>query len=137
MLGFTLMRTSLSKTFAAIPVMIVLSGQGNAEPLLKDVLKDYYNAESSVAQRMMIASNVSNIERTLGWANTALRAQRRSRRALYCLPHDIIIESNELVDMLRDAVWDEPRLGETPIAFAVLVTLQKAFPCKAPTDGKR
>ena len=131
------MRIWFIKTFAALMVLVLSSGQGDAEPLLNDILKDYYNPELSVAQRMMIVSNMSNIEKALGWANTALRAQRMSRRALYCLPNDLVIEPQELIDMLRDAVWDEPRLGERPIGFAVLVTLQKAFPCKGSTDGKR
>ena len=131
------MRIWFIKTFAALMVLVLSSGQGDAEPLLNDILKDYYNPELSVAQRMMIVSNMSNIEKALGWANTALRAQRMSRRALYCLPNDLVIEPQELIDMLRDAVWDEPRLGERPIGFAVLVTLQKAFPCKGPTEGKR
>jgi hypothetical protein len=52
------------------------------------------------------------------------------RRALYCLPDDLTIEPQELMDMLRDAAWDEPRLSDTPIGFALLVTLQRAFPCK-------
>ena len=69
-------------------------------------------------------------ETALGWANTALRAQRMRRRALYCLPDNLTIEPQELIHMLRDALWDEPRLGDRPIGFAVLVTLQRAFPCK-------
>jgi hypothetical protein len=124
------MRAWVIKAIATIMMLVLSAGQGCAEPLLNEILKDYYNPELSVAQRMMIVSNLGSIEKALGWANTALRAQRMSRRALYCLPNDLTIEPQELIDMLRDAVWDEPRLGERPLGFAVLVTLQKAFPCK-------
>ena len=53
-----------------------------------------------------------------------------SRRALDRLPDKFVFEPHELVDMLRDALWDEPRLGDRPIGFAVLATLQRAFPCR-------
>ena len=126
------MRAWFIKAFALIMVMGLWSGQGNAEnaePSLTEILRDYDNPELSAAQRAMISSNLVIIKRSLGWANAALRVQRM-RRALYCLPDKLTIEPQELIDMLRDALWDEPRLGDRPIGFAVLVTLQRAFPCK-------
>ena len=127
------MRAWFIKAFASIVMMGLWSGHCNAEsaePSLAEILRDYDNPELSVAQRAMISSNLVSIERSLGWANTALRAQRMSRRALYCLPDKLTIEPQELIDMLRDALWDEPKLGDTPIGFAVLITLQRAYPCK-------
>jgi hypothetical protein len=127
------MRAWFVKAFASIVMMGLCSGQinaENAEPSLTEILRDYDNPELSVAQRAMISSNLASIERSLGWANTALRAQRMQRRALYCLPDNLTIEPKELIDMLRDALWDQPKLGDTPIGFAVLMTLQRAFPCK-------
>ena len=124
------MRTWFIKAFASIVIMGLGSGQGKAEPSLTEILRDYDNSALSVAQRMMIVSNLASIEKAFGWANTALRAQRMRRRALYCLPDNLTIEPQELIDMLRDALWDEPRLGDTPIGFALLVTLQRGFPCK-------
>jgi hypothetical protein len=123
-------RTWFIKAFASIVMMGLSSGQGNAEPSLTEILRDYDNPGLSVAQRMMIVSNLASTEKAFGWANTALRAQRMRRRALYCVPDNLTIEPHELIDMLRDALWDEPRLGDTPIGFALLVTLQRGFPCK-------
>jgi hypothetical protein len=124
------MRAWFIKAFASIVIVGLLSGQGKAEPSLTEILRDYDNSELSVAQRMMIVSNLASMEKAFGWANTALRAQRMRRRALYCLPDNLTVEPKELIDMLRDALWDEPRLGDTPIGFALLVTLQRGFPCK-------
>jgi hypothetical protein len=124
------MRAWFIRAFASIVMMGLWSEHCNAEPSLTEILRDYDNPGLSVAQRMMIVSNLSSIETALGWANTSLRAQRISRRALYCLPDKLIIEPRELINMLRDALWDEPKLGDTPIGFAVLMTLQRAFPCK-------
>jgi hypothetical protein len=118
------------KALVSIVMMGLISGPGHAEPSLSEILKDYDNPGLSVAQRMMIVSNLASIERALGWANTALRAQRMSRRALYCLPDKLELQPQELIDLLRDTLWDEPRLGDRPIGFAVIATLQRAFPCK-------
>ena len=127
------MRGWFIKALASIVMMGLWSGQGDAEkgePTLTEILRDYDNSKLTDAQRAMISSNLVSIERSFGWANTALRAQRMRRRALYCLPDNLTIEPKELIDMLRDALWDEPKLGDTPIGFAMLMTLQRAFPCK-------
>jgi hypothetical protein len=118
------------KALASIVMLGLCSGSGHAEPSLTEILGDYDNPGLNVAQRMMIVSNLASIESALGWANTALRAQRMSRRALYCVSDNLTIAPQELIDMLRDALNDEPRLGGRPIGLAVLVTLQRAFPCK-------
>ena len=124
------MRAWFIKAIASIVMMGLSSGQGNAEPSLTEILRDYDNPKLTVAQRMMIVSNLASIEKAFGWANSALRAQRMQRRALYCLPKDLTIEPKELIDLLRDALRDQPRLGDTPIGFALLATLQRGFPCK-------
>ena len=118
------------RTCASIVMMALLPAQAGAELSLAEVLKELDTPELSVAQRMMITSNLASAERALGWANSALRAQRMQRRALYCVPDNLMIEPKELIDLLRDALWDEPRLGDRPIGFALLVTLQRSFPCK-------
>ncbi|MBX9775749.1 MAG: hypothetical protein K2Y71_15310 [Xanthobacteraceae bacterium] len=112
---------------AAILLLALWVGHGRAaEPSLNEFLKDYDDPD----RRAAVVANLSSIETALGWANSALRAQRMSRRALYCLPDNLTIAPHELISLLRDALWDEPRLGDRPIGFVVLVTLQRAFPCR-------
>ena len=112
---------------ASILMLGLLAGQTRAaEPSLNEILRDYENP----ALRATVLLKLSSIETALGWANSALRAQRMSRRALYCQPDYLIIEPHELISMLSDALGDEPRLGDRPIGFVVLITLQRAFPCK-------
>jgi hypothetical protein len=123
------MRAWFTKAFASIVMMGLCAGHSSAEPSLTEILRDYDNPQSSAVQRAAITSNLASIETALGWANTALRVQKM-QRGLYCLPEDLTIAPQELIDMLRDALWDEPRLGNLPIGFAVLATLQRAFPCK-------
>jgi hypothetical protein len=123
------MRAWFTMALASIVMMGLWAGHGRAEPSLTEILKEYDNPKLSDAERATITSNLASIETALGWANTALRVQQM-QKGLYCLPDDLMIEPKELIDMLRDAAWDEPRLGKLPIGFAVLAMLQRAFPCK-------
>jgi hypothetical protein len=123
------MRAWFTKVLASIVMMGLSAGHSGAEPSLTEILRDYDNPKLSADQRKTITSNLASIETALGWANTALRVQKM-QNGLYCLPDDLMIEPQELIDMLRDALWDEPKLGHLPIGFAVLATLQRAFPCK-------
>jgi hypothetical protein len=123
------MRAWLTKALASIVMMGLSAGHSSAEPTLTEILRDYDNPKLSADQRTTITSNLASIETALGWANTALRVQKM-QSGLYCLPDDLMIEPQELINLLRDALWDEPRLGNLPIGFAVLATLQRAFPCK-------
>jgi hypothetical protein len=117
------------RTFASIIVVALWSGECNAEPTLAEVLEELANPELTAARRTVISSNLSGIAAGLGWANTALRAQRM-QRGLYCLPDNIEIQQQELIELLRDTLRDEPRLGQSPVGFGVLVALQRGFPCK-------
>jgi hypothetical protein len=123
------MRAWFIKALASIVMMGLWAGHGGAEPSLTEILRDYDNPKLSAAERMTILSKLASIEIGLGWASTALRVQRKEK-GLYCLPNNLTIEPQELIDLLRDALWDEPRLGDLPIGLALLATLQRAFPCK-------
>ena len=123
------MRVWMIRILASVVAVAMWSQQAGAESSLVEVLKDLENPELSVTRRTMISSNLAGIETGLAWANTALRAQRM-QRGLYCLPDKLEIQPQELIDLLRDSLHDEPRLGDRPIGFAVLAALQRAFPCK-------
>jgi hypothetical protein len=122
-------RAWFTKALASIVMMGLWAGPSTAEPSLTEILRDYDDPKLGDAERATIISNLASMETALGWANTALRVQQM-QKGLYCPPNDLTIEPKELIDLLRDALWDEPRLGALPIGFAVLAALQRAFPCK-------
>jgi len=122
------MRSWFIKAFAAVLMIGTWASQASAEASLNQILKDYDNPKAGEAQRMVISSNLTGIEVGLGWANTAIRAQRM-QAPLYCPPKGEMAAS-QLVDILRRALKDEPRLGERPVGFAMLAALQRSFPCQ-------
>ena len=114
---------------ASVVILGAYVGQAVAEASLNEILRDYDDPKATAAQRIMISSNLSSIEVGLGWANTLLRVQRM-QAGLYCPPDKMEITPQQLMDILRGTLKDEPRLGDRPIGFAVLASLQRAFPCK-------
>ena len=123
------MRSWFFKAAATVVMIGLWTGQAGAEASVNEILRDYDNAKASDAQRAMISSNLASIEVGLGWANTALRAQRM-QAGLYCPPDKLAMTPSQVIDILRRALKEEPRLGDRPIGFALLTALQRSFPCK-------
>jgi hypothetical protein len=126
---------SCVKVAASVAMLGILVDRAEAEASLNDVLRDYDSQKTTAAQRLIISSNLAGIELGLGWANTALRAQRVQTR-FYCPSGNHEIAPPELVEILRGALEAEPRLGNQPIGFALLTALQRAFPCLGPPGEK-
>ena len=61
------------------------------------------------------------------WANSAL-AQRKQQR-LYCEPDNAALSGPEVREMLRGQLNADPKFGELPYGFGILVILQIRFPC--------
>jgi hypothetical protein len=122
------MRGWFIKAVATVVMVGMWVGQARAEASLNEILRDYDNPKASEAQRAMISSNLVSMEVGLGWANTALRAQRM-QAGLYCPPDKPSITAAQLIDILRRALKEEPRLGDRPAGFALLTALQRSFPC--------
>lgn len=110
---------------ALFVTMMLWSKPASSEPTLAEILKDYEDPGKSAE----IASSVAGIATGLSWANTALRVQTK-QPALYCFPDDLDVQPDEFIELLQDALNDDPRLGDRPVGFALLTTLQRAFPCK-------
>jgi hypothetical protein len=123
------MRGRLIKALATVAMIGMWTGQAGAEPSLNEVLKEYDNPNTSETRRATISSNLAGIGVGLGWASTAVRAQRM-QAGLYCPPDQPEMPSAQLIEILRRALKDEPRLGDRPLGFALLAALQRSFPCK-------
>ncbi|MBX9773983.1 MAG: hypothetical protein K2Y71_06175 [Xanthobacteraceae bacterium] len=106
----------------------VFAGPVLAEASLDEVLREYDSPESADSQRRLITSYLAGIGLGLGWSNTALRAQGKQAH-LYCPSNDHETTPPELIDILRGALEAEPRLRDQPIGFALLIALQRTFPC--------
>ena len=75
---------------------------------------------------------VSYIGDAFGWANVEL-SSRRKTLPLYCPPSKVAITGPQLIDILRRAIAEEPPLpnplSNQAFGFALLVSLERVFPC--------
>ena len=62
------------------------------------------------------------------WANSALLARKQER--LFCEPNNVALDGPEVTEMLRRQLNADPKFGEIPYGFGILVVLQIRFPCK-------
>jgi hypothetical protein len=105
--------------------LAMLSTIGHAEPTANEVLKNIKGDNGlSTFYTAYITGNLNG----LGWANADLGNAGRPR--LYCEPEKLGITADQSVRILRDRVEEDPKLGTLPAGFAMLLALQRTFPCK-------
>jgi hypothetical protein len=94
-------------------------------------LLEMYDHEMDEEARQLFEFTVSHIQDAFGWANAELRG--RKTRPLYCAPPKLALTAPQLINILRKGIIEEPPLANPlsnqPLGFALLVSLQRAFPC--------
>lgn len=123
------MRDRLKFTFglAMISQMALAPLPARAEVSASQILKMYDAGNSS--ERGLIEANLGGLENGFGWANTYLQSQRK-QTPLYCLPDKLALKSEQIIDILRRGVREDAKLGNAPFGLAMLIVLQRVFPCR-------
>jgi hypothetical protein len=62
------------------------------------------------------------------WANAALVS--RKQQQLFCEPNNVVLTGAQVTEMLRGQMNADPKFGELPFGFGILVILQIKFPCR-------
>jgi hypothetical protein len=98
-----------------------------AEEDVNSALLMYDTRTSTVRQTAEVA--FANAEKGIWWANTVL--SYRKQQPLFCPPDNSgVVPGAQVIEMLRQQINKEPVLGRAPYGLAILITLQKTFPCK-------
>ncbi|MFZ2079391.1 MAG: hypothetical protein WAV38_22630 [Xanthobacteraceae bacterium] len=114
---------------------LALSANANAEDLSKAEVGstcwtlEVYDKELVPEDRKHIETFINGMQIGLLWANVMLK--ERGQPLLYCQPEHLTITDSQMLDMMRRAMKDKPKWGDYPLGMMVLVTLQRAFPCKS------
>ena len=64
----------------------------------------------------------------LGWVNLHLR-EVRHQQAIYCPPKGLFLTSDEVISILKDAVARDPAVSVQPFGYALILQLERVFPC--------
>jgi hypothetical protein len=98
-----------------------------AEEDVNSALLMYDTGTSAVRQAAEVA--FANAQKGIWWANTVL--SYRKQQPLFCPPDNSgVVPGAQVIEMLRQQINKEPVLGRAPYGLAILITLQKTFPCK-------
>jgi len=70
-----------------------------------------------------------NTQNGIWWANAVLLYKKQ--QPLFCPPDDWTpLISPQVIEMVCQQANEIPTLGKMPYGFAILITLQKTYPCK-------
>ena len=98
-----------------------------AEYDVKSALQAHDSADSD--NRKVWELIFGNTYNGMRWANAALAS--RKQRQLFCEPNNVVLTSPQVKEMLRGQLNADPKFGDLPFGFAILVVLQMKFPCTA------
>jgi hypothetical protein len=115
----------LGLVFAAAS-MLCVTNAANASMDAATFLKTYDSA--TPADQKILKAIAASTEDGMGWANTALIEQRHEL-ALYCVPQQVALSGDQLIDMLRRYVDQHQSFSKFPFGMVMYYALRDGFPC--------
>jgi hypothetical protein len=98
-----------------------------AEENMNTALRAYDSANSTERKTEEIV--FLNAQAGIWWANSVLFY--RKQQPLFCPPDNAApVPGAQVIEMVRRQVDENPVFGKMPYGLAILVTLQKTFPCR-------
>ena len=96
-----------------------------AEYDVKSALQAYDSADSD--NRKVWELIFGNTYNGMRWANSVL--VHRKQQQLFCEPNNVVLTGPQVTEMLRSQLHADPKFGDIPFGFGILVVLQIKFPC--------
>jgi hypothetical protein len=84
--------------------------------------------KGSSADKQSIVTILTAVEDGMGWANAELK-KRKDGPPLYCVPDGFGLTGEQILEMLRKEVKENPSSAEESYGLVMLETLEKVFPC--------
>ncbi len=104
-----------------------------ARPALCGTVTDFLTLHDEPLGRDQTETRIAGVQSGLLAANVYLAGTLR-QPPMYCQPETLSLTPDQLVDMLRRGVKEQPELDDTSLASAVLAVMRHTFPC--PGNGK-
>ena len=114
------------KAALLVSLFCFVSIEASAEMDAKTLLKTYDVAAPK--DKEIVLFTISRTQNGMSWANSALRTQRKED-PLYCAPTNVVLTGEQIVDILRRHLKEDPSAEEVPYGLVMLLALQKTFPC--------
>jgi hypothetical protein len=109
-------------TISLLSPLAAHAQEANAKKVL-----DMYDKGSS-ADKQSIVTILTAVEDGMGWANIELK-KRKDTPPLYCVPDGFGLTGEQILEMLRKEIKENPSFAEESYGLVMLLTFKKAFPC--------
>ena len=125
-------RVRLCAKIAGVAIWLLLGPTtAMAEYDVKSALHLYDSADAD--NRKVWELIFGNTYNGMRWANSVL--VHRKQQELFCEPNNVVLSGPQVTEMLREQLNADPKFGELPFGFGILVVVQSKFPCPLP-DAK-
>ena len=105
---------------------------GMAQPAMCGAVSDFLKLHDEPLGASRAETQILGLQAGLAQANTYLIATRKEA-PMFCQPANLSLTADQLVDMLRRGVNDQPDLDEGDLASALLSVMRRTFPCQQGT----
>ena len=98
-----------------------------AQATVNEALHDYETGERLT--RAVLERTLINLQNGISIANSSLISKQRG--PLFCAPQTTLaLTGPQILDMLRSGVKEDRLFGKLPVGLAIMVVLEKKFPCR-------
>jgi len=104
---------------------------GMVQPAMCGAVTDFLKLRDEPLGQSRAETEILGLQAGLTEANTYL-TQTRKEAPMFCQPANLSLTADQLVDMLRRGVNDQSELDESDLAAALLIVMQRTFPCQQP-----
>jgi len=113
------MRTILSAIFLL----------GMAQPATSGAVTDFLKRHDEPLGQSRAETEIMGLQAGFTEANAYLTGTRKET-PMFCQPENLSLTADQLIDMLRRSVNEQPELDQSDLASALLAVLQRTFPCQ-------
>lgn len=92
-----------------------------AESSAKELLRVYQ--AGNARDRHDIEKMLAATENGMGWHSVMTKVE------VYCLPKNLALTGNQIVDILQRQAKDSALISESPYGLATIMALKQTFPC--------
>ena len=105
-----------------------------AQPALCGTLTDYLKLHDEPLGREQTESEITGIQTGFVRANKFLVGERKEQ-PMYCQPETLNLTADQLVEMLRRGLKEQPEIDDDDLPSALLFVMQRTFPCTQNSKG--
>src|SRR5438132_12197049 len=100
-----------------------------AQPAMSGAVTDFLKLRDEPLGQSMAETEITGLQAGFIEANAYLTGTRKEA-PMFCQPANLSLTADQLMDMLRRGVNDQPELDQSDLASALLAVMQRTFPCQ-------